>query len=52
MAGFSGAYLSSQGSTNRRIVQAGLRIEQDPFSKIANTKKGWWSGSSIRVPVS
>jgi hypothetical protein len=41
-----------QRSTNRRTeVQAGPGIKQEPISKITNTKKGYQSGSSGRVPV-
>jgi hypothetical protein len=38
-----------QKDSSLRSVQANNL--QDPISKIPNTKKGWWSGSSGKVPA-
>jgi hypothetical protein len=36
------------------LASQGAGMEQkvlDPISKIPNTKQGWWSGSSDRMPA-
>jgi hypothetical protein len=30
---------------------AWVNSSEDPISKIPNTKQGWWSGSSSRMPT-
>jgi hypothetical protein len=43
---------AAQGSIHRRTAaQAGLSIKQESVSDITNTKKGWWSSSTGRVPA-
>jgi hypothetical protein len=45
---------SYSGTDIRRIEvqsQPTEIVPEDPILKIYNTKKGWWSGSSGRVPA-
>jgi hypothetical protein len=46
--------LATQEAESRRIKfqsQPEANSSRDPISKISNTKKGWRTGSSSRVPV-
>jgi hypothetical protein len=43
---------NSSYSGDRDEENYSLRPARDPISKIPNTKKGWQSGSSSRVPAS
>jgi hypothetical protein len=44
-------YSGGRDQKDHNLKPAQTNSSQDPISKIANTKQGWWSGSSDRVPA-
>jgi hypothetical protein len=43
---------SYSGGWNQKVYESKpTQANRDPISKISNTKKDWWSGSSGRVPA-
>jgi hypothetical protein len=47
---YNPSYLGGRDQRDHSSTPAQAHISQDLISKIPNTKQGWWSGSSGRVP--
>jgi hypothetical protein len=47
---YNSNYLGGQNQEGHGLRSAYAISSQDSILKIPNTKKGWWSGSSGRVP--
>jgi hypothetical protein len=45
------SYLKGRDQEDQGLKPAWENSLRDPISKIPNTKKGWWSGSSRRAPA-